>query len=230
LPNLSALGGGSSAGIQALLDGKADIALSSRALRPEELAQNPDLRVAVVGYDALVMVVHRSNPVSRIRTETLIKIYKGEIQNWRELGGPDMPIQPLHRGSTSGTRDFFEQELLGFKPEIAQRAWEVELNAELIDRLLDEPASIAYIGISYVDPQLVKPLAVWSDSLRRFVPPIHQHLLDGTYPWQRPLHMIYRQSDQDRVAPVLDYLASPAGQILVERLGMIPKQERDNPS
>ena len=97
---------GSGTGITAVSEGRCDIGLSSRALKDEEKASG--LTETVVALDGIAIIVNPSNPVNDITVETVAKIYKGEITNWKDLGGDDAEIAVIGREAGSGTRDGFE--------------------------------------------------------------------------------------------------------------------------
>lgn len=90
-------GTSSSAGIKSLQQGKLDIALSSRALAADEVAQG--LQVKEFARVRVVFAVNQSVPVKNISSDQICGIYAGRIKNWRELGGPDRPLFPLTRPS-----------------------------------------------------------------------------------------------------------------------------------
>ena len=93
---------GSGTGIQATIDGTADIGNSSRGLKEEELAEG--LVENIIAIDGIAVIVDTANTVTDITSEELAKIYTGEITNWSELGGADQPIVVVGRESGSGTR------------------------------------------------------------------------------------------------------------------------------
>ena len=97
---------GSGAGIQAVQEGRCDIGLSSRDLKPEEEAAG--LEGTVLAYDGIAIIVNPENPVNDLSLEQIAKIYKGEITNWSEVGGDDAEIVLIGREAGSGTRDGFE--------------------------------------------------------------------------------------------------------------------------
>ena len=78
---------GSGSGITAVLEGRCDIGLSSRALKDEEKAEG--LVETVLAYDGIAIIVNPDNPLTDINLDTLAKIYKGEITNWKDVGGSD---------------------------------------------------------------------------------------------------------------------------------------------
>lgn len=98
-------------GFADLLANEADIAMSLREIRPDELRRARDAgfgdlrsrgRFRVLALDALVPVVSMTLPIDRIATADLARIFAGEITNWSAVGGPDAPITPYLRNGSSG--------------------------------------------------------------------------------------------------------------------------------
>ena len=96
---------GSGSGITAVLEGRADIGLSSRALKAQEQEKLVGTDLA---YDAIVVVVNKNNSLANITTEQVKDLYTGKITNWKDLGGADAPVVLIGREAGSGTRDGFE--------------------------------------------------------------------------------------------------------------------------
>ena len=96
---------GSSAGIEAVSAGTADIASSSRGLNADE--QDLGLTPIVIAHDGIAVIVNDDNPVDNLSTEQLRDIYAGKITNWKEVGGEDLRIQVINRDEASGTREAF---------------------------------------------------------------------------------------------------------------------------
>ena len=74
---------GSSAGIEAVIDGAADIAMASRELKDEE---KDKLAVEVITTDGIAVVVNPSSKVEDLTMDELKQIFKGELRNTSELG------------------------------------------------------------------------------------------------------------------------------------------------
>src|SRR3989344_587774 len=104
-------GGGSGTGIASLINGEIDIADSSRPIKDDEktkaLEKGYDVVEVIIGRDMLSVITNKNNPVKRLSIDQLSKIYKGEIENWKELGGNDEKITLYGRQSSSGTYVFF---------------------------------------------------------------------------------------------------------------------------
>ena len=102
---------GSSAGIEAVSAGTADIASSSRGLNADE--QDLGLTPIVIAHDGIAVIVNEDNPVDNLSTEQLRDIYAGKITNWSEVGGEDLAIQLVNRDEEVGNVDVAEA-LKGF--------------------------------------------------------------------------------------------------------------------
>jgi phosphate transport system substrate-binding protein len=123
--NVVVSGGVSDSGIPNLLDGTAEIAMVSARPDPavfaEAKAKGIELKEAVIGWGGIVAVTHPSNPVESLTVEQLRKILSGEFTSWKQVGGPDKPIQVISfaEGTRSGTFKYVTDEILkgaGFAP------------------------------------------------------------------------------------------------------------------
>jgi phosphate transport system substrate-binding protein len=94
---------GSSRGLKALGEGSLHMAASSRPLKPEEAKAG--IQVIPVAKDAVAVVVGQNNPFKGgLTLKQLADIYRGEITNWAEVGGPDTRIRVLNRSPNSGLK------------------------------------------------------------------------------------------------------------------------------
>jgi len=108
-------GPGSSAGIRVAHDGSADFGMSSRSLKTEE--EGPSIKEVVIARDGIAVVVNPKNPVTNLTKEQVSEIYKGDITNWKQVGGNDQPIVVATRDTASGTRGAFE-DIMSLKKKI----------------------------------------------------------------------------------------------------------------
>ena len=173
---------GSGSGITAVLEGRCDIGLSSRALKDEEKAEG--LVETVLAYDGIAIIVNPDNPLTDIDLDTLAKIYKGEITNWKDIGGSDEEIVVIGREAGSGTRDGFES-ITGTKDACVYRQ-ELTSTGDVITAVSQNPAAIGYASLASVK-DTVKALSVGG------VVPSEETVKDGTYPVQRPFVLVTRE-------------------------------------
>lgn len=217
---------GSSTGFKALDSNTADIGMASRRIKQREvdmLARFGNLAGAgaehVIGLDALVVAVHPDNPVSQLSIAQLRRIYRGEIGNWRELGGADLPVRPLHRDTESGTRATFDEEIFGGGRPAAPGVHEVSGNAETHRLVLQQAGAIGYLP--YADAEGVKKVAIKAGGLAAVVPD-PGIIATEDFPLTRRLYLYRNPSRHNpRVDDFLHFVESPAGQQLVAESGFI---------
>ena len=215
---VSVSGGGSGNGIKALIDGTTDIAMSSRFIKDKEVAMAVEKgRYPVpfaVAVDALIPVVHPSNPVKDLTIEQLRDIYLGKIKNWKEVGGPDKRIVAVTRDTSSGTFEVWEEKVMD-KKRISPRALVVASNGTMVQTVAGNPAAIGYIGIGYLNDS-VKAIAVGG------IEGTPKTALDGSYPISRYLFMFTQGWPTGTALKFINFVLSDAGQEIVASTGFIP--------
>ena len=170
---------GSGSGIKAVLEGRCDIGLSSRALKDEEKAEG--LVETVLAYDGIAMVVNPANPVSDLTVEQIAAIYTGEITNWKEVGGNDAEIVLIGREAGSGTRDGFET--ITGTAEACKYRQELTSTGDVIATVASNPDAIGYASLAALK-DTVKALSVGG------VTPTEETVKDGSYIIQRPFVLV----------------------------------------
>ncbi len=204
--------GGSTAGIKAAHDGTADVGMSSRSL----LAAEADgLVQTVVARDGIAVIVHASNPVQGLRLVQLRDIYAGTIRNWRDVGGPDLRITVITREDGSGTRDAFEQFVMGRGHHIAASALVTAYSGGLRKMVSQDPGAIGYVTFSQLNPQ-VRPLAIDG------VLPSESAIASGSYRLQRPFLFLTRGEPTGATRAFIDFVLSGTGQQLARAEGLAP--------
>ncbi len=176
---------GSGDGAAALIDGRCDIAAMSRFMKSGEFKKAVDNGVTPVAHavamDGVCVIVHPSNPVSALTSEQIRSIYKGEVKNWKEVGGADMPIVVISRDTSSGTYETFHK--LAMKKEAMGEGTEyVNSNPQAHKRVSTTQGAVAYVGLGFLDDK-VKGLKVDG------VMPSNSTVASGKYPISRPLFL-----------------------------------------
>ena len=204
---------GSGAGIQAVLEGRCDIGLSSRNLKDEEKAKG--LEGTVLAYDGIAIIVNPSNPVSDLSVETIAKIYTGEIKNWKEVGGNDAEIVLIGREAGSGTRDGFE-DITKTKDKCNYRQ-ELTSTGDVITTVASNPAAIGYASLASLKDS-VKALTV--DGVKASEATIK----DGSYVVQRPFVLVTKKDTKlsESAQKFFDYITSEAANEIITSAGVVP--------
>lgn len=176
---------GSGHGAAALVDGRCDVATMSRFMKEKEFKDAVEKGVYpvahVVAMDGVCVVVHPSNPVKKLASEQIRAIYKGEIKNWKEVGGLDMPIVAISRDTESGTYETFNKFVMK-KEKMAAGIEYVNSNPQAHARVRNTQGAIGYVGFGFLDSNVK---AVEVDEIM----PSKETILNGVYPVSRPLYM-----------------------------------------
>lgn len=212
--NLEVSGGGSGFGVKQVAEGLVDIGMASRDLKAEEKEKYPNLITHSIALDGVAVVVHPENPVSDLTQEQVKKIFSGEITNWKEVGGPDAPINVYTRDEESGTREVFWEKALG-KGKITEKATVVNSNGAMKTAVKQDKNGIGYLSIGYVDSTIK---AVKFNG----VEPTEENVKKGIYKVSRALNMITNGEPSPAVQAYLDYVLSPEGQEIVREKGYLP--------
>lgn len=227
---ISVTGGGSGTGLTALISGTVDIANASRKIKAEEIqaakANGIEPVEHVIARDAIAVIVNPENPIGELSLEQIARIYRGEVNNWSELGGEDRPIVRLSRETNSGTHVYFLEEVVRLGDKENKEIFSADTlllpsSEGIIAEVSENPNAIGYDGLGYVTPE-VKMLAVARTADQPYVLPSVESVNNGQYPISRDLYM-YTQTGAPQ--SVLDYLAwilSPDAQQIVTDLGFVP--------
>jgi phosphate transport system substrate-binding protein len=216
-------GGGSGTGIAALIDGKADIAQSSRDMRDSERTKaqaRGTLHEIIVAWDGVAIAVHPSNPVRELTMAELAAIYKGEITNWNQVGGNDAPIVLLSRDTTSGTHVFFRDFVLD-EAEFAPATMMMPSTEAIVQELTQNKNAIGYIGLGYVRPT-VSVLGIKADEASPAVVASIEAVLDRSYSLARPLFFFVIGDITGDLKKFVDFAVGADGQKIVRDLGFVP--------
>lgn len=222
--HVTVTGGGSGVGLSSLREGTTDIAMASRRIKFDERVRMQQagrpVEELTVAFDALAVIVHPSNPVSRLTQEQLEGIFRGKITNWKQVGGEDRKIVVYSRETSSGTYEFFKESVLkhrNYMPAVLS----MPATGAIIQSVSQTPGAIGYVGLAYLNPE-VKALAVSYDGGGSYVAPTFDNARSKSYPIVRPLYFYYTKSNEAAVRPLVDYLTSDEGQAMVASIGFIP--------
>ena len=214
-PNITVnyTGSGSGAGVTSAIDGTADLGLASRALKSEE--EEKGAQANIVALDGVAVVVNPDNAVDDLTVDQIAQIFKGEITNWKDLGGADEEIAVYGREAGSGTRGAFE-ELVGVE-DACKYLNEYSSTGDVIGNVASNPSAIGYASLSAVGDN-VKAVKV------NGVECSEATVQDGTYEIQRPFVMITKDGTQlsDAAQAFLDFAMSADAASLIAQAGAVP--------
>ncbi len=229
-PALAVLGGGSSTGIAALTNGTCDIADHSRDWKSKEIdlawEKGVKPRFFVVAVDGVSIIVNAKNPLDEMKMADVGALYRGDIKNWKAVGGPSQAVSLYGRQSNSGTYVFMQEHVLGNK-NYSTDMKEMNGNAQIIEGVLQDEGGIGYVGVGYLydkDGNIRKGIKVLkiSNGGGAFSPLDKAAVDSGDYPVSRPLFQATNGKPSAAVAAFLQFEMSDEGQKIVEREGFFP--------
>ena len=205
---------GSGAGINAALEGRCDIGLSSRALKADEASK---LDGTTLCLDGIVVVVNPQNPVKDLTVEQIGQIFKGEIANWKDLGGADSQIVLIGREAGSGTRDGFET-VTNTKDACKYRQ-ELTSTGDVITTVSQNPNAIGYASLAAVSDK-IHVVTVGGVSATK------ETIQSGEYKLQRPFVLVTRKGEKlsEGAQAFFDYAMSEEAKPIIEMAGAVPNK------
>lgn len=223
---LAVTGGGSGTGIAAMINGTIDIAMSSRAIKDQEIedakANGVEVVEFITGRDGIAVVVSNENPVGELTMQDLMDIFTGAKTNWSEFGGNDAPITLYSRESNSGTYQFFKEFVLKDE-EYATSSNLMPSTQAIVEAIKQDVNGIGYIGLAYLSDE-IKDIAVSKEAGAPAVSPSLETVKAGDYPVARPLFLYTSGEPQGAVKEFMDFVMGAEGQFIVEDIGFIPVQ------
>jgi phosphate transport system substrate-binding protein len=228
---IAVTGGGSGTGIAAIINGQTDIANSSRPMRDSELEQARQRGVEplpiVFAIDGLAVVTHESNPVPSLTIDQVGGIYRGEIVNWREVGGPDQAITLYGRQSNSGTYIYFRDHVV--KGDYSGRMRNMNGTAQIVEAVRNDISGIGYVGIGYVADHegtvisRINVVNIAADQNSPAVSPLDpENVMSGDYPISRALYQYTNGLPEGDMLAFIQWELSEEGQQVVALSGYYP--------
>jgi len=189
-----------------LQQGEIDLAATGRPLSDAEKAQN--LAQVTIDREKIAIIVGRDNPFrGDLEYQDFVRIFQGEITNWSEVGGPDLPMRFIDRPANSDTR-----QALAFYEVFQGQPFETGSTAVTIDE--DDTAAVVRElrndGISYaISGQVNDQDAVRVLSMNGTLP------TDPRYPYSQPRGYVYQGEASIPVEAFLGHATSPAGEAAI---------------
>ena len=217
-------GGGSGTGIAALINGTTEICQASRPMKPEEKEsvkkqRQADVVEIPVALDALAIYVHNDNPVQHLDMERVARIFRGEVSNWKEVGGKDGRIVLYGRENNSGTYVFFKEHVLK-NADFAETYQALPGTAAVINAVQKDVGGIGYGGIGYAKD--VKTITISKDASSTPVSPTMENVLNNMYPLSRQLFWYTAGPPSGVMKDFVDWVLGADGQRVVTEVGYYP--------
>lgn len=204
---------GSGTGIECASNGTCDIGLASRDLSDSETG----LTAIPVALDGIAVIVSPGAGVDNLRLDDVRAIFTGEVTNWSEIGGADLPISCIGRESGSGTRDGFES--VTGTDDACVLDQELTSTGAVITAVSSSSNAIGYVSLSAVETN-ENVQVVTIDGIAC----TEQTVIDGSYPIQRPFVLVIREDAElsEAAQAFVDFATSDSAADLIRDAGAIP--------
>jgi phosphate transport system substrate-binding protein len=212
-------------GLDAVIDGSADIAGSARAPAPER-PEEKQLTFYPVIWDALVPITSPKNPVSNVTLKQLYDIYLGRLTNWKELGGEDAPINLYAVASPTDGIEYSLRNLLYHHGDQAVSVPRLYVNIEKLEEgVAIDPHALGISLLASVNANHgLKMLSVEGLSASTAT------ITDGSYPLYTLLFLVAREDGKNiaNVQKFVQYTSSDPVKELMRQHSLIPYGDAPN--
>jgi phosphate transport system substrate-binding protein len=223
--NIQVNGGGTGTGFAALQNQTTDLCDASRKAKAAEIANcvkafNKRPTEYKVALDGLSVYVAQDNPMKELTVAQVGDIFTGKTKNWKEVGGADAPIVLYSRENSSGTYEFFKENVLKGQ-DFASSAQTMPGTAAILQAVAKDKNGIGYGGAAYGAG--AKHLAIKKDDSSPALEPSEDNVVSGKYPIWRYLYVYVNPAlDKGEIAAYLKWIRSDDGQKVVKDIGYFP--------
>jgi len=218
--------GGSTGGINALGDGRADIGMSSRGVKDSDREKFPAVKFhpVSIGQDAVSIVVSKDvwdGGVKDLTAAQIRDLYEGRVTNWKEVGGPDQRVVFLNREPGRGEWEVFTKFLYPDQKEAPRTNHAmVGSNEETRNKTGGTRGAVTFLSTPWADGERVFALGIEQED-GTVIEATGPNIASGAYPMSRPLYVITNGEPAGAARTLIDYLLSDAGQKLVSKHGYL---------
>lgn len=206
----------SGGGIKGVANGDLEVGSVSRNLTEDEKALG--LRYTLLSRDGLVIATHPSVDIPGLTTEQVKGIYRGDYKNWKQLGGPDLPITILDRNEDESAKIVLREFVLGKDLKITPKAVNLYYEPDMIGGLQSTVGAVGYFSLGYGLSQDVPVHHLTLDG----VEPTVENIKNGSYEVIRPLGIVTAADAGEEIQRFVDWVSSPAASELIEKRGFAP--------
>lgn len=210
-------GGGSVVGIEDLRSGRVDFAAACRGRHADDPS---DVQFIQVAWDALVFIVHNSNPVENISMESVREIYSGKITNWKTLKGGNSHIKVFlsrpKKGLSGVEASIKAMVLKGENPVETPNTFSVASSGIVEQMVEDTPEGFATSGFTSARKRAVRMLKIGG------IYPTVRNIINDRYPLKRPLYILVPKQSKPGVRRFVDFVLGREGQRFLGSLGVVP--------
>jgi phosphate transport system substrate-binding protein len=210
---------GSTTGLAAIIDGTAQIGMSSRRAKATEMsaasAKGITLKPIIVAHDGMAVIINAQNPVAKLSLRQVEQIFTGDVKDWSAVGGTPGRISIYTRNTSSGTYSEWKDMAMK-KRDYAPSSQKMAGNEQIAAEVAKNPQGIGYVGLAYIHAAGIKVAAVDG------VLPSKETVLSKQYPLARPTFYYTNGEPTGEAAKFVDFTLSPDGQKIVGQIGFVP--------
>ena len=212
-----------------IMNGKADIifaaAPSEQQMKMAE-AKGITLNMTPIGREAFVFFVNKKNPIDSLTLEQIRAIYSGKVTSWSAVGGEEDEIRAFQRPQDSGSQTAL-QYLMGDVPIMEAPTEDVVSGmGGIISEVAQYKNYKNAIGYTF---RYYSTEMVGNDEIKLLeidgIAPTVENIRNGTYPITSEFYAVTANAENPNVQELLDWIVSPQGQALVEKVGYVPLSE-----
>lgn len=212
---------GSTTGLAAVIDGTAQIGMSSRRAKATEMsaatAKGVTLKPIIVAHDGIGIVVNAANPIAKLSKRQVEQIFAGDVTDWSAVGGKPGKISIYTRNTSSGTYSDFRQLAMANR-DYAKSSQKMAGNEQIAAEVGKNPNGIGYVGLAYLTAPGLKVMAIEGQV------PTKETVLKGLYPFARPTFYYTNGAPTGEAAKFVEFTLSPEGKRIAEKVGFVAPQ------
>ena len=209
---------GSTTGIAAIIDGTAQIGMSSREAKSAEIAtaksKGVDMKPVTVAYDGLGVIVNAANPIKGLTKKQVEQIFTGEVNDWSAVGGAPGKISIYTRNTSSGTYSDWK-ELAMSKRDYAPGAQKMAGHEQIAAEVGKNANGIGYVGLAYMKARGIKIVPIDG------VMPTGDAVRNKSWIYARPTFYYTNGEPSGLAKQFIDFTLGPAGQKIVDNVGFV---------
>lgn len=210
---------GSTTGLAAIIDGTAQIGMSSRRAKPTEMsaatAKGVNMKPTIVAYDGIAVIVNGENPIKGLTQKQVEQIFTGDVTDWSAVGGNPGKISIYTRNTSSGTYSDWK-ELAMKKRDYASGSQKMAGNEQIAAEVGKNKNGIGYVGLAYLKAEGIKVVPVDGKS------PSDDSVRSKSYPYSRPTFYYTNGDPQGEAKAFVDFTLGKKGQGIVKQVGFVP--------
>jgi len=210
---------GSTTGISAIIDGTAQIGMSSRRARPTEVsaatAKGVSLKPLIVAYDGMAVIVNAKSPIANLTLRQVEQIFTGDVTDWSAVGGRPGKISVYTRNTSSGTYSDWK-DLAMKKRDYAKSSQKMAGNEQIAAEVAKNPNGIGYVGLAYLKAEGIKVVSIDG------VTPSKETVLSKKYAYARPTFYYTNGEATGEAAKFVAFTLSDEGQKIADKIGFVP--------